>query len=88
MKTALITGGAQRIGAQITKTLHAHGYTVIIHYRHSGTEVQTLADEPNQIRINSATLAQADLKDTQAAIKLLSMILCQSLSLAFCKGVG
>jgi pteridine reductase len=31
MKTALITGGAQRIGAQITKTLHAHGYNVIVH---------------------------------------------------------
>jgi NAD(P)-dependent dehydrogenase (short-subunit alcohol dehydrogenase family) len=30
MKTALITGGAQRIGAQITKTLHAHGYNIAI----------------------------------------------------------
>jgi NAD(P)-dependent dehydrogenase (short-subunit alcohol dehydrogenase family) len=32
MKTALITGGAQRIGAQISKTLHANNYNVIIHY--------------------------------------------------------
>ncbi|CAC9562457.1 FolM Alternative dihydrofolate reductase 1 [uncultured Gammaproteobacteria bacterium] len=74
MKTALITGGAQRIGAQITKTLHAHGYNVIIHYRHSGTEAQTLADELNQIRINSATLAQAELTDTQALKTLTTAI--------------
>ncbi|MDC9714393.1 MAG: pteridine reductase [Gammaproteobacteria bacterium] len=66
MKTALITGGAQRIGAQIAKTLHAHNYNVIIHYRHSSKEAQTLADELNQVRTDSATLVQAELSDTQA----------------------
>jgi pteridine reductase len=66
MKTALITGGAQRIGAQITKTLHAHGYNIVIHYRNSSQEAQTLADELNQLRANSATLIQAELSDLQA----------------------
>lgn len=66
MKIALITGGAQRIGAQITKTLHAHGYHVIIHYRHSATEAQALADELNQVHAHSATLMQAELTDIQA----------------------
>lgn len=66
MKTALITGGAQRIGAQITKTLHTHNYNVIIHYRHSKKEAQTLANELNQVRINSATLIQAELSDLKA----------------------
>ncbi|SMN13353.1 FolM Alternative dihydrofolate reductase 1 [Bathymodiolus heckerae thiotrophic gill symbiont] len=66
MKTALITGSAQRIGAQIAKTLHAHNYNVIIHYRHSSKEAQTLADELNQVRTDSATLVQAELSDTQA----------------------
>ncbi|CAB5501877.1 pteridine reductase [Bathymodiolus thermophilus thioautotrophic gill symbiont] len=74
MKTALITGGAQRIGAQITKTLHTHGYHVIIHYRHSGKEAQALADELNQICANSATLAQAELTNTQALKTLTSTI--------------
>jgi pteridine reductase len=63
MKTALITGGAQRIGAQITKTLHAHGYNIVIHYRNSSQEAQTLADDLNQLRANSATLIQAELSD-------------------------
>ena len=80
MKTALITGGAQRIGAQITRTLHAHDYNVIIHYRNSNKEAQILADELNQLRANSATLIQAELSDLQAlkilanTIKLLDVL--------------
>ncbi|CAC9638982.1 pteridine reductase [bacterium endosymbiont of Bathymodiolus sp. 5 South] len=66
MKTALITGGAQRIGAQITRTLHAHDYNIVIHYRNSNKEAQTLADELNQLRANSVTLIQAELSDLQA----------------------
>ncbi len=65
MKTALITGGAQRIGAQITKTLHAHDYHVIIHYRNSAKQAQNLADELNHLRANSASLIQAELSDFQ-----------------------
>jgi pteridine reductase len=74
MKTALITGGAQRIGAQITKTLHAHGYNIVIHYRNSSQEAQTLADELNQLRANSATLIQAELSDLQALKTLANTI--------------
>ena len=74
MKTALITGGAQRIGAQITKTLHAHGYNIVIHYRNSSQEAQTLADELNQLRTNSATLIQAELSDLQALKTLANTI--------------
>jgi pteridine reductase len=61
MKTALITGGAQRIGAQITQTLHAQGYWVIIHYRNSRAEAKKLAEKLNQIRPDSARIQQADL---------------------------
>ncbi|CAC9498279.1 FolM Alternative dihydrofolate reductase 1 [uncultured Gammaproteobacteria bacterium] len=74
MKTALITGGAQRIGAQITKTLHAHDYNIIIHYRNSNKEAQTLANELNQLRANSATLIQAELSDLQALKTLANTI--------------
>ncbi len=66
MKTALITGGAQRIGAQITQTLHARDYNVIIHYRNSNKKAQSLADKLNKVRANSAILVQAELSDIQA----------------------
>jgi pteridine reductase len=56
-KRARHTGGAQRIGAQITRTLHAHDYNIVIHYRNSNKEAQTLADEINQLRANSVKIA-------------------------------
>ena len=61
MKTALITGGAQRIGAQITKTLHKHGFDVIIHYRHSQQAANSLMQSLNQRRTHSARILQAEL---------------------------
>ena len=61
MKTALITGGAQRIGAQITKTLHKHGFDVIIHYRHSKQAASSLMQSLNQKRTHSARILQAEL---------------------------
>ncbi|HIM57933.1 MAG TPA: pteridine reductase [Gammaproteobacteria bacterium] len=63
MKTALITGGAQRIGAQIAQTLHNDGYNIIIHYRHSKQAAETLAQELNTQRNNSATTIQAELSN-------------------------
>lgn len=74
MKTALITGGAQRIGAQITKTLHTHNYNVIIHYRNSKKQAQTLADKLNHLRAHSASLVQAELCDLQALQTLTNTI--------------
>jgi pteridine reductase len=63
MKTALITGGAQRIGAQIAQTLHNNGYNVIIHYRHSKQAAETLAQTLNAQRSDSATIVQAELSN-------------------------
>jgi pteridine reductase len=63
MKTALITGGAQRIGAQIAQTLHSNGYNVIIHYRHSKQAAETLAQTLNAQRSDSATIVQAELSN-------------------------
>lgn len=58
---ALITGGARRIGAEISRQLHQQGYRVLIHYRHSCGEAQALANTLNQLRLDSAALVQADL---------------------------
>ena len=63
MKTALITGGAHRIGAQICRTLHDNNYNVIIHYRNSSKEANTLADELNALRKESAITMQAELSN-------------------------
>lgn len=62
-KTALITGGAQRIGKVICETLHQAGFHIIIHYRHSDTEAKALAAELNTVRANSASYIQANLNN-------------------------
>jgi len=63
MKTALITGGARRIGAEITKTLHKNNFNVIIHCHQSIESAKELAEDLNKIRDNSASIVQFDLKD-------------------------
>ena len=68
---ALVTGSARRIGAQIVRTLHGHGMRVIIHYRGSQQEAESLAAVLNQTRPNSAALLQADL-DQPAAVRQLA----------------
>lgn len=60
-KTALITGGAARVGAGIATRLHAAGAFVIIHYRSSAAAAQTLRDRLLAERPDSAALLQADL---------------------------
>ena len=60
-KVVLITGGAQRIGAQLCRTFHESGFNVIVHYRSSAAGAQELADELNGYRRDSATALQADL---------------------------
>lgn len=61
--TALVTGGAQRIGAEICRALHKAGLNLIIHYARSAFEANALADALNKERANSAILLQADLSD-------------------------
>ena len=62
-KSALITGAAHRIGAQIARTLHENGANLIIHYRHSAEAAEALAIALNEIRNDSAVTLRADLND-------------------------
>ncbi len=62
-KTALITGGAKRVGAASARLLHAAGANLMIHYRNSAGEARTLQAELNAIRPDSVALIQADLLD-------------------------
>jgi len=61
MQTALITGAARRIGAEIAKTLHDAGMNVILHYHQSQKEAQQLCAALNEMRPHSAAILSADL---------------------------
>ena len=74
MKTALISGGAVRIGAQIVRTLHENGYKVIIHCHRSEGIARKLCKELNSRRNDSAQLIVADLGDNEAIKKLTQTI--------------
>ncbi|MCU7837255.1 MAG: pteridine reductase [gamma proteobacterium symbiont of Taylorina sp.] len=62
-KVALVTGGAQRVGAMTARVLHAAGANVVIHYRGSRQKALDLQSELNEKRHNSVVLVQADLLD-------------------------
>ena len=63
MKTALITGGAARIGAQIAKTLHENDFNIIIHCNQSKDKAQLLCDELNLLKEKSAKVVVANLNN-------------------------
>ena len=73
--TALVTGGARRVGAEIVKHLHAAGATVAIHYRNSQAAAQALASELNAQRANSAAVFAADLLQTDALPALIAAVI-------------
>lgn len=45
LKTALVTGGAKRVGKTIVQDLVRHGWAVAIHYRQSAEDATRLAEE-------------------------------------------
>ena len=53
-KSALITGGARRLGAAIARRLHEAGANVLIHYRDSEADASALIADLNAIRAKSA----------------------------------
>ena len=60
-KTALVTGGARRVGAAIVRRLHAAGANVLVHHRGSEAEAAALVKELNALRPKSAARVMADL---------------------------
>jgi len=65
--TAIVTGGAKRIGAELARALGADGWHVLIHYRRSRAEAEALAAE-----IGHASTVAADLADPAAAEAILA----------------
>lgn len=59
-RTAIVTGAARRIGAEIATALAVDGWDVLIHYRESADEARTLAAMLPRARVVQADLAEAD----------------------------
>ncbi|MGA0023034.1 MAG: pteridine reductase [Burkholderiales bacterium] len=60
-KSVLVTGGSRRVGAAISRRLHAAGANVVVHYRNSADDAHALQQELNVVREQSAALLRADL---------------------------
>jgi pteridine reductase len=74
-KTGLITGGARRVGAAITRRLHAAGANVLVHYRDSDSDAAKLVAELNGVRPKSAATVKAELLAPIAPRALISAAL-------------
>jgi pteridine reductase len=75
---ALVTGGGKRVGAVIARTLHAAGYDLALHCRHSVAEAEALAAELERQRADSTVVLQADLSDPDAPAALVDTLLAQA----------
>ncbi|MBI3505620.1 MAG: SDR family oxidoreductase [Proteobacteria bacterium] len=68
-RTALVTGGARRLGAAFVRALAADGFAVAIHYRESRTEAAALAAEIAAAGGRAVAL-QADLAIEASVVEL------------------
>jgi pteridine reductase len=62
-KVILVTGGARRVGAATCRRLHGQGANLVVHYRSSEQEAQSLQTELNQLRAGSVALVRGNLLD-------------------------
>lgn len=70
LKTALVTGGAKRIGKAIVEDLAAHGFAVAIHANTSLTEAEELA-AGLRAKGGKAAVVTADLTDSASVATLM-----------------
>lgn len=69
-RTILITGAAKRIGREMAKAFFDRGWDIIIHFNNSIEDAQSLADQMNAQRSNSALIIQANLDHAKDIEKL------------------
>jgi NAD(P)-dependent dehydrogenase (short-subunit alcohol dehydrogenase family) len=70
LKTALVTGGARRVGKAIVSDLSAAGFAVAIHYRGSDREASDLVKNLKD-RGGKVAIVHADLTDREATARLI-----------------
>jgi NAD(P)-dependent dehydrogenase (short-subunit alcohol dehydrogenase family) len=68
-RTAIVTGGAKRIGAAIARALAADGWRLLIHCNRSVAEAEALAAE-----LGNAKVVQAELADADAAERIFAAL--------------
>jgi NAD(P)-dependent dehydrogenase (short-subunit alcohol dehydrogenase family) len=66
-RTAIVTGGARRIGAALVRALAADGWHVLIHFNHSAQDAERLAAE-----IGNAATVQAELGAPDCAERIVA----------------
>lgn len=69
-RTALVTGGAKRIGRQLSFTLAEAGATVVIHYNRSRKEAEEVVNTVENTGAHAA-MVQADLENSEEVETLL-----------------
>jgi len=70
-KTALVTGGARRIGRATSLALAGRGANVVVHYNRSVGDAAELVDELTALNVRAAGV-QADLGDPQSVATLIA----------------
>jgi pteridine reductase len=70
-RSALVTGGARRVGAALVRALHGAGANVVIHCHHSLAAAQALAAELGGERAGSAQVVTGDLLDAAQLPRLM-----------------
>ena len=68
-RTAIVTGGAKRIGAEMARALAADGWHLLIHCNRSRTEADALAAE-----LGNAAVVEAELADPDAAERVFASL--------------
>lgn len=71
---ALITGAAQRIGAEIARTLHRAGMDIALHYHSSDAAARQLKQLLEAARPHSVRLIQADLQQTASTAQIIDRV--------------
>ncbi|MFM8471805.1 MAG: SDR family oxidoreductase, partial [Limisphaerales bacterium] len=76
-KVALVTGASQGIGAQLARTFHAAGATVVLNHPDVGrtrADAEQLAAELNALRPTSALVLAADVADAEAVRAMMQAV--------------